>query len=498
MNGNRSNEPNAAYGRTSAGQEAYQQPGQTYQQGYTQGYRQGYGQVQQGYTPQQGYQQPGYSQPQAGYQQPYNQPQQQNYAQPQQQSYVQPQQQGYNTGYQQPYGQPAPGQGYQQPYNQPQQGYQQPGYGQPQAGYQQTYAQPQQGYPQGYGYGYQQQQNMQPRQSGARRNLDPEMLVKAALFGVLPVLFLLGMIFQVAALKWVFVVLTALTLGMTWLRRMLSPNGRLTLSAVYAAMAVVALVSALTGSAPADRTSQQQGVTPPSGRTVAANTLSGGGNEGDGGLAMTLTATDEPAQQTPAPDSGLQSEAVSQMESFFYFWKVNRHEDMVSLCAPSWQQSVAEPKKALFQILANRTPTDYSSVQISGNDNDTTRTVTVNATIDKGNGKAAQKYRLKVVMLKENDMWYVDPRSLSSQEPEETPTPTPTVTPVINDATNTSPNTLLYYNSKGGTKYHADKECKSINSRYQQYMKSFKYSQVNDDAYKNLTPCNVCNAPLRN
>ena len=205
-----------------------------------------------------------------------------------------------------------------------------------------------------------------------------------------------------------------------------------------------------------------------------------------------------PQEETPAPDSGLQSEAVAQMESFFYFWSANRHEDMVSLCAPSWQSSVEEPKKALFTILANRTPVDYVTERISGTDSDTTRTVTVTTEIDKGNGKATSKYRLQVIMLKENDIWYVDPRSLSSQEPVETPTVAPTETVTPQDAANTSPSTVLYYNPDGGSKYHVDPNCKSTNERYLPLKGTFKYSQVNDNEYKNLVPCNICNAPLRN
>ena len=170
---------------------------------------------------------------------------------------------------------------------------------------------------------------------------------------------------------------------------------------------------------------------------------------------------------------------------------------MVSLCSPSWQSSVSEPKKALYQILANRTPEDYTMEKISGTDNDTTRTVTVKATINKNNGKDAELYRLSVVMVKENETWYVDPKSLSTLEDISTATPAPTATPAVQDSTNTSANTVLYYNSKGGTKYHAEEHCKSIHSSYYQYMKSFTYGEINDDAYKDLTACNICNAPLR-
>ncbi len=492
MNGSRSNENNNPYGRQPVNQQqAYGQ--QNY--GYTQ---QNYAQPQQGYAQQQGYTGQGYSQPQQGYtQQGYAQPQQgygqQGYNQPQQ-GYGQPRQpqQGYS---QQGYTQPQ--QGYAQPqrgYAQPQQSYAQQGYAQPQGGY----AQPQQGYPQQGGtYQYPPQQQMQPQKAG--KPFDPDLIIKALVFGVVPLLFVLGMALSLTPLKWVFIGLAVVAVVMIWVRPVVSPNLRTTLSVVYAALAVVALVSSLTANAPADNT-RSRGVTPPtsgtadSGTVLAANTTTEGDDPDSLGV---LVATDVPTA-TPAPeDDGLQSEAVTQLESFFYFWKVNHHDDMVSLCSPSWQSSVSEPKKALYQILANRTPEDYTMEKISGTDNDTTRTVTVKATINKNNGKDAELYRLSVVMVKENETWYVDPKSLSTLEDISTPTTAPTATPVVQDSTNTSASTVLYYNSKGGSKYHAEEHCRSIHSSYYQYIKSFTYGEINDDAYKDLTACNVCNAPLR-
>ncbi len=501
MNGSRSNENNNPYGRQTANpqqaygqqnygytQQNYTQPQQGYaQQGYT---GQGYSQPQQGYTqqgytqPQQGYSQQGYTQSQQGYAQP-----RQGYAQPQgyaQQGYAQPQQGYAQQGYAQP----------RQGYGQPQQGYTQQGYAQPQQGY----GQPQQGYPQQNGgtYQYPPQQQMQPQKAG--KQFDPELIIKILVFGVVPLLFVLGMALSLTPLKWVFIGLAVVAVTMIWVRPVVSSNLRTTLSVVYAALAVVALVSALTSSAPADST-RSRGVTPPASSTADSGTAVLSANSTTGGDDLdslgVLVATDVPTA-TPAPeDDGLQSEAVAQLESFFYFWKVNHHDDMVSLCSPSWQSSVSEPKKALYQILANRTPEDYTMEKISGTDNDTTRTVTVKATINKNNGKDAELYRLSVVMVKENETWYVDPKSLSTLEDISTATPEPTATPTVQDSTNTSASTVLYYNSKGGTKYHADEHCRSIHSSYYQYMKSFTYGEINDDAYKDLTACNVCNAPLR-
>lgn len=475
------------------------------QQGYQpqqqppQGYAQGFGQQPGGYN------QPGYTMAQQPYQQPQQQPQQTPYGY--QQPGYQPQQPQY--GYQPPYQQqPQQPYGYapQQPY-QGQQGYP-PQQGQQPYGYapQQPYQQ-QTGYTQFNGYGQQYQQPQQP----AKKPFNVNILFQIVLYGVLPVLFILGMIFAVPALKWVFVGLAVVMLAVMWLRQVVSPNMRLTLSAVYAALAVVALVSVLTGAVPDDTSSQQHsgGVQPPASLTggtqnqthqqsASQNPFGDGGAYGadQGTIPGVMDGASVQVVVTPDPNDLSKSETVMQMESFLYFWTVNKHDDMVSLCAPSWQSGVDEPKKELFAILANRTLLDYESEKITGTENDTTRTVTVKVTVQRGT-KAAQKYRLQVVMLKENEMWYVDPRSLKSQEPVDTSSPTPAVTATPDPNANVTSSTKLYYNADGGSRYHADPNCKSAHERYLPFKGVFTYGEVNDAKYKGLMPCNVCNAPLR-
>lgn len=123
------------------------------------------------------------------------------------------------------------------------------------------------------------------------------------------------------------------------------------------------------------------------------------------------------------------------------------------------------------------------------------RTVTVVANIDKQNAQDPVKYRFSVIMLKENDIWYVDPKSLTTSEAQDTPTPTPTSTPAPTQEV--SANTVLYYNTDGGSYYHADPNCKRVAEEYLPLKGTFTYSQINDDPYSKLQPCNICNAPLR-
>ena len=56
---------------------------------------------------------------------------------------------------------------------------------------------------------------------------------------------------------------------------------------------------------------------------------------------------------------------------------------------------------------------------------------------------------------------------------------------------------ILYYNQNGGTYYHIDPNCASINQRYRPLTASFKWTQIDDEPYKNLEQCKVCGAPLR-
>ena len=199
---------------------------------------------------------------------------------------------------------------------------------------------------------------------------------------------------------------------------------------------------------------------------------------------------------TEVEDNGLNGECGQQLTSFFYFWSVNDTENMVSLCAPSWQKSVSEPKKSLFSILANRVPVNYSFTAISGTNNDASRTITAEVEIDKRNGSSTSIYIFKVIMLNEDGAWFVDPRSLESNE-------TATATATNSFATQpptpepATADTVLYYNPDGGSYYHSDPNCSQIAAKYLPLKGTFRYSQVNDDEYKDLSPCNSCAAPLR-
>lgn len=408
-------------------------------------------------------------------QQGYQQPQQAWQPYPQEQMYQQPQQPGYQQYNQQ--GQPA----YQQMQQPWQNQAQQPAY--PQFNQQ---GQPMQA-PQGYGQGY----YSQPASS--RFVLPYDVVAKVVLFAVLPMLFLLAMLLGGAALKWVFLAGAVAGVVMMWLRDAVSPNLRLTLSLVYGALGVVALVGAL-NTAPADPQRPNPGVPAYGQQTTQHNGT---------GSSMPQQYTTEVPTPTPSPTPdpyAVVGAAVDTLRSFFHFWSTNNDESMLALCAPSWRSTESDPARALFRLKANRVPTnDLEVVDMTGSDADAMRNATVKVTISKNNGKSTDRYSLRIMMVKEDNAWYVDPRSLESYE-EKIATPTPATEnamatqPVLHPGT---ANTVLYYNKDGGKKYHIDPDCKSVNAKYKP-MTSFYFSQINDAPYSSLTNCNECGAPLRN
>lgn len=482
--------PNDAYGQGYAPQNGYGQP-QYGQQGYAdyqqpygqQGYQQPYGQ--QGYQQpygQQGYEQQGYQQPygQQGYQQPYGQQpyQQQPYDQ---QGFVQP------GGYQQPYEQ----QGYQQPnpaYNQQEYGQQNP---------QETDLPPEQQYAQYTPDG----QRVYPTsgrsgfrvQPAARREIPWDTIAKVLMFGVLPILFILSMVFAWTAVKWVVLVGAVASIAALWLRELVTPNARLVLSLLLASAVVVCLVSALATNAADNQNPAQPNQ---SGQMQQGSTS---GNN----LDVNLTATDTPnpaptPTATPVDDS---EECYAQLHSFFTLWKNNAISQMVNLTAPSWRSSIkggtdAVTQKLFGEVLTNRTPVSWDFTAITGTSNDIARMVTVRAVINKNNTLGESVYLWKVRMVKEDGVWYVDPATLQSNEQESTATPTNALAtqPVLNTS---HPDLLIYYNPEGGTYYHIDPNCESVNPKYRPLSGVIKWSQIEDDPYDKLEQCKRCGAPLR-
>lgn len=318
-----------------------------------------------------------------------------------------------------------------------------------------------------------------------RKPFNAALLVKALLFGVLPMLLLLGMVIPaLSVLRYVFVGLAVISVAALWGLQMFQQSTRSAVTIVFVALCCLALFGG-NGNADVQQTS--------------ANGSRSSTPEPNAVISVDTTAAPAPTAAPPQVEVLGASDAELRLSTFMDFWSTSRVEDMVSYVQPSWATLQDSPAKELFNLLSNRTPLDYSIEAISGTSADSSRTVTMSATIDKNNGKEPVTYRFMILMIKEDGNWYVDPHSLATNDvvtenPDATPTvgnmtaaPRTTVTPTP------APDTLLYYNPDGGSYYHADANCPSVKEEYLPLPGSFPYSDL--ASHKSLFPCLQCGAP---
>ncbi len=411
--------------------------------------------------------------------QPQQHPQQQAYVQQNWQPYQQPVQQGY----QQPYGQAQYPQGYQQPYQQAPYGQQAWPQGAPAAPQYDAKGQPANPY-QGFGQGY---TGIRTSPASKAFHVPFDVVAKVVLFGVLPVLFVLAMLMGSVALKWVFLAAAVVGITMMWMRDVVSPNMRLILSLICGAMSVVALVGALNGPVE-DRRNPGN---------VQGSSAQGQQAESAGTQASTSVPTAEPTF-TPDP-YGVDDPVYERVESFFHYWSTNNITDMLAFCSPKWRAEQTDATEALWKLCANRQPQDGYVVQkITGTPDDVIRTAHVKATIDKRIPNASMDiFSFAIMMVKEDGVWYVQPTSLRTYEQDvASATPaTENVMPTQPPLYTGTPSTVLYYNQNGGSRYHLDGDCTEVHSKFKP-MSTFYFSQLGEEPYSQLDPCNVCGAPI--
>ena len=439
--------------------------------------------------------------------------------------YVSPNYQAPANGYAQPGG-------YQQPnvYQQPN-GYTQPGgYQPPMNGYPGTYPassgafqNPPNGYPQPGGYqqpggympGYDPygQMGRSPQQGQSQNETIPlngggyipqrvpvrkrgfeirdwHLIAAGAL---LIALFVAGvLVFKSIPLKILLILLAAGSAGMLWVRTLTAENKRLTYSILALALCIMTAVSFLM------KPNTDVTNTPGEQSQNAGNNTSGssGTENGVPEIPANSQTGQSASDETPVPEQSEDRELMERLVSFFNYWHGNRLEEMLDLCAPSWKEKQESPRTSLFSLMANRTPTECTPESITGTAADTSRKVTLKVLVDRNNAKPKELYRMTIMMVKESNEWYVDPQSLLSNESLETPDPNITPTPAPTNTPAVFSNTQLYYNPKGGEYYHLDPNCKIINPKFLPLGGTFTYSQIGDDPYNKLKPCNVCGAPL--
>jgi hypothetical protein len=327
-------------------------------------------------------------------------------------------------------------------------------------------------------------------------NLD--MILRIAMLVVLPVLLILSLVTHSNVMRIALVVASALSIVALWTRQLVTENTRLTLTILCAALIVLMLLGVfLPGSN--DARNQGNGNTsagnPAGQQTTTQGTVQDAGYPNEQTVIQITTAppTESPQPETTPSTIGAATESL---QSFFYFWSVNNIDNMLKYCAPSWVNAQSDPRVALFQVLSNRIAKSYTLGTPTGKDNDITRTVAVTATVDKQNGDDYSMFVFNVIMMKENETWYVDPRSLQSHEEVEATTFSAVITqpPTPQPA---EPSMVLYYNPDGGSYYHADPNCEAVAEKYRPLSGTFTFGQINEPAYADLKCCQRCAAPMR-
>ncbi|MBQ6288327.1 MAG: hypothetical protein IJK06_12830 [Clostridia bacterium] len=216
--------------------------------------------------------------------------------------------------------------------------------------------------------------------------------------------------------------------------------------------------------------------------------------------------TSEPTlvpELTPAPDGAaagtagdiIDAEVKNRLNEFILFWSANDCPSMVNYCTSDWKSKQENPQASLLAVLKNRTAVTYKLNALLKAPDNKSCTASCNIEIDSNIGKPHRIYLYMISMVLEDDgLWYVDPASLATNEiPESAPVPEQTPAP----AAEITGDTILYYNPEGGSKYHLDPNCKTVNPKFIPLQGTFRYSEVNDPQYQELRTCHICLAPER-
>ena len=305
---------------------------------------------------------------------------------------------------------------------------------------------------------------------------------------VLLILFALGMFASgMSFMKWVFIVLAAGASAALWIRPMTDTNKRLCFTVVFGLLVLVSIIGVLTGGTGAKRTAAQQ----------SAVTQAGAPDP-----------TQVPEDYLPAVQAAVQAQAAPTQQPtqdmllgeraklFLKYWSTNNYDEMLKLCSPNWISQQDDARQKLFQTLGIRTPVGEAQPEsVSGTEFDTSRTVYINTEMSHNDGRDENSwYKLPVMMVKENDIWYIQPESLRSNVPTVTPampTISPPPTPTV------KADTPLYYNPNGGSYYHIDPYCKAADKKLLPFQGVFTYAELNNPPYNQLERCNVCGAPFK-
>ena len=340
------------------------------------------------------------------------------------------------------------------------------------------------------GGGFQVPPEHRPRQPRQRTFVGLQVIMSL----LLPALFVIALILRYTELHWAFLALAALALLIMWLGNAFVPQARTTMTLIYTALMIVSLAAALWFTHPIAGQSEN----PAQGGGIDYSALFGSNVTASdvGAFAGSVEAARPSSSVSAAPTPDSRSEAQSRLETFMNSWMSQDDNGMLACCTPAWINAQKNPQREIFSIRSVNTPLSFNITYVAGSDSDDSRTITMEALMDRANG-TQKNYRYEVLMLRVNGVWYVDPASLSSAtEVKEEATAAPVYT--LMPTNSPDPGQVLYYNPDGGSYYHADQNCSRINNKYLPLKGSFLYSQLGETAYAKLQPCSNCNAPNRN
>ena len=311
----------------------------------------------------------------------------------------------------------------------------------------------------------------------------------------LPALFLLSLLLPSPLLRWAFIGIALFCVLLMWLLKAFVKNARATLSLIYIVLSVVigvALATSRMGSGA--RTPTKVDTSSIFSQSSVLDTPE-----------LNLGAVSPSADPSATP---VISSAQIKLEEFMTAWTDNQSAQMLALCRPSWSANLESPERSLFNLLGLTRPSAYQIVNVYGSEADSSRTLEMLVDMEQSNGKQLTK-RYQIIMVRVNDVWYIDPDSLNSiAVVDVTATPAPGTTSVpttqpglitTNAPTPTiNPGMTLYYNTDGGSYYHTDPNCASVkNKKYLPLTGTFSYAELNSSSYKALKRCATCNAPVR-
>lgn len=387
---------------------------------------------------------------------------------------------------------------------------------------------------------YQQETPPPPRRNLAQQpqaNIaDKDLVMFALMLFIIPLVGIIGLFYR--PFLWVLIVLTSVCVATLWLLHIFARRARMIISVVLLVISVVALIAAIDltpkqegfptiGGAlqGADLTAAgdlQSGVA--SGETFpsitdvetltdnntpdwdALNHGAGSGTDdlgGAGGLSPTsvpVLGGDPGAEATNPPNQAVAG-AKEALEGYLRAWTTYDYDEMTRHTLPTWRQAQESVKQQLFVMHNWWKLNDWTiTSEVTSPSADS---VTFYVIIDMERVQAqrsAVKQQYTALVIKYDDLWYVDPDSMRSgiaitetaapqQEAEATSEPTSTPEPTV------GPNTALWYNTSGGKRYHLEEHCPSIDSQYYSKMKSFSYSELGKSPYSKLVACPTCNAP---